>query len=319
MSPATEGEPPTPPSARRAPDFYIVGHHKSGTTALYEMLRRHPQIFMPRLKEPRFFATDLRAIVPSTAQQPDTLEEYLALFEEAEPGQLTGEASPSYLRSSAAAREIALLRPDARIIAILREPASFVRSMHLQLVQEHVELEQDLGRAFANEQLERGGHTVRRYSDHIHYVEQLRRYDATFPAEQMLVLIYDDFRSENEATVRRVQRFLGVDEEAPMEPLEANPTVRVRSMRLDSAVRKLYGGGNPLSRAARAGAQTLLPAKARQRVLHGLRRSVVYGRPDAVDRNLEAEMKRRYRGEVEALSEYMGRDLSALWGYDSIG
>ena len=42
------------------PDFFIVGHAKCGTTALYEMLRAHPQIFMPDLKEPAYFATDLR-------------------------------------------------------------------------------------------------------------------------------------------------------------------------------------------------------------------------------------------------------------------
>src|SRR6478752_4985741 len=41
---------------QRFPDFYIVGHSKCGTTALYEMLRRHPQIFMPDVKEPMFFA-----------------------------------------------------------------------------------------------------------------------------------------------------------------------------------------------------------------------------------------------------------------------
>ncbi len=40
----------------RVPDFFIVGHPKCGTTALYEMLRRHPQIFMPDIKEPWFFA-----------------------------------------------------------------------------------------------------------------------------------------------------------------------------------------------------------------------------------------------------------------------
>src|SRR5437867_3473853 len=50
-----------PRSQQRLPDFFIVGHHKSGTTALYEMLRGHPEIFMPALKEPRFFAEDLRA------------------------------------------------------------------------------------------------------------------------------------------------------------------------------------------------------------------------------------------------------------------
>ena len=71
-------------SQKRVPDFFIVGHHKSGTTALYEMLRRHPQIYMPDLKEPRFFARDLRfQFEPKTSGRlPNTLEEYLSLFDD---------------------------------------------------------------------------------------------------------------------------------------------------------------------------------------------------------------------------------------------
>jgi len=49
---------------RRRPDFFVVGQPKSGTTALYEMLRQHPQIYMPDLKEPEFFAADLRRRAP---------------------------------------------------------------------------------------------------------------------------------------------------------------------------------------------------------------------------------------------------------------
>lgn len=44
----------------RVPDFFIVGQAKSGTTALYEMLRQHSAIFMPDLKEPEFLAADMR-------------------------------------------------------------------------------------------------------------------------------------------------------------------------------------------------------------------------------------------------------------------
>jgi Sulfotransferase domain len=299
---ASESEP-------RVPDFFIVGHHKSGTTALYQMLRGHPQIFMPALKEPRFLAEDLRALVPSTPQQPQTMEEYLALFAEARPDQLAGEASPGYLRSKTAARAIHELQPDARIVAILREPASFVRSMHLQMLQEHVEREQDLRKAFEHEEIERAGQRVRRYSDHLEYVEQLRRYHEVFGRERVLVLIYDDFRADNEGTVRQVLRFLGVDDEVPIEPVEANQTVRVRSMRVDTLVKKLVGG-----RAGR-GLRALLPAGVRRRALGGLRRKVVYGRPVEVDRDLEAELRERFRGEVEALGEYLGRDLVSLWGY----
>ena len=41
------------------PDFFLVGTFKGGTTALYEGLRRHPQIFMPFHKEPLYFGDDL--------------------------------------------------------------------------------------------------------------------------------------------------------------------------------------------------------------------------------------------------------------------
>ena len=51
------------------------------------------------------------------------------------------------------------------------------------------------------------------YSDHVRYVEQLRRYHDVFPPEQVLVLIYDDFRADNDADcAHRCGGFLGVDE-----------------------------------------------------------------------------------------------------------
>ena len=132
---------------RRVPDFFIVGHHKCGTTALYEMLRRHPQIYMPDLKEPRFFASDLHALMRDGAgAHTETYDEYLSLFDAAKPEQRVGEASPSYLAPSRRGGRIAEVQPAAQIIAILREPASFLRSLHLQLVQEHVESEKDLRR-----------------------------------------------------------------------------------------------------------------------------------------------------------------------------
>jgi Sulfotransferase family len=305
---------------RRLPDFFIVGHHKSGTTALYEMLRRHPQIYMPDIKEPRFFASDLRALLqPAPGLLPETLEEYLSLFDAAKPGQRVGEASPSYLRSRAAASAIADVQPAARIIAILREPASFVRSLHLQMIQEHVETEKDLRRAVAREDIVRHGQRVRRYSDHVRYVEQLRRYHGAFPAEQVLVLIYDDFRSDNEATVRRVLGFLGVDDMRPMEVLEANPTVALRSVRLDAMVRSLYAGRGPVARAMRASAKAITPEELRSSLLRTLRRRVVYGAPPPPDEEFMDELRQRFKPEVVAVSEYLERDLVRLWGYDDLG
>jgi Sulfotransferase family len=317
--------------ATRAPDFFIVGHPKSGTTALYEMLRRHPQIFMPELKEPRYLASDMYfrtgGTDPGTSPLPDTLEEYLALFAPARPGQRTGEASPLYLASELAAARIAELRPDARIIAVLREPASFLRSLHLQFVQSHIETKNDLGNAIALEGVRLRGERVPRssqlrpqvlqYSRHVRYVEQLRRYHAVFPAEQVLVLIYDDFRRDNEATVKKVLRFLGV-EDAAIAALEANPTVRVRSRQLDGLLHAVSVGRGPLSRTVKTAVKALAPRSVRRGALGVAQRRVVYAGPREPDAALMAQLRGRFKGEVQALSRYLDRDLLELWGYADI-
>ena len=320
MTASTEQVPAERVPDRRVPDFFIVGQHKSGTTALYEMLRRHPQIYMPDMKEPRYFASDLRDLLqPAGGTAPETLEAYLSLFDAAQEGQRIGEASPSYLRSRTAASAIAAAQPAARIIAILREPASFLRSLHLHLLQEGVETQQDFRTAILNEEAIRAGRRVRRYTDHLDYVEQLRRYHAVFPREQVLVIIYDDFRRDNEATLRSVLRFLEVDDAGPLEVLEANPTVRLRSGRLAESSRRFLAGRGPVSRCVMALARTLTSAQMREGLLHPLRARLLQAEPPPPDEEFMLELRRRFKGEVVALSEYLGRDLVSLWGYDDLG
>ncbi|HEV3283323.1 MAG TPA: sulfotransferase [Solirubrobacteraceae bacterium] len=314
---------------RRLPDFFIVGHAKSGTTALYEMLRRHPQIFMPELKEPMFFARNPGAGTrfEQTGNRTETLEQYLALFAGAGAEQLAGEASTFYLWSALAPPRIAQLQPDARIIAILREPASFLHSLHLQAVQNGAETERDLRKALALEDARRRGREIPAaahwpaaliYSDRVRYVEQLRRYGELFAPEQMLVLIYDDFSSDNEATIRRVLRFLGVDDGVPLELVRANRSVAVRSVRLDRIVRALRGGRGPLSGALRKTVRGVTTQESRTRLLHPLRGRMLYGAPKPSDEELVRELRIRFRPEVLALGDYLGRDLASLWGYDDL-
>jgi hypothetical protein len=328
MTASTELSARALPHGERGPDFFIVGHPKCGTTALYEMLRAHPQIYMPELKEPWFLASDMRPRFqpPRSAPPLETLQEYLALFSGAEPQQRAGEASSSYLLSHTAAGEIAELCPDARIIAILREPASFLRSLHMQLLRTHVESEKDLGRAIELERSRRAGKKVPRrshrpqllmYSDHVRYVEQLERYRAVLPSEQLLVLIYDDFRLDNEGTVRSVLRFLGVDDGVSIAPRDANSTrQRMRSQLVDEAVNMVsVGRGLPAS-AAKAAIKALTTEELRSGALRVTRRHVIHGKPDPADERLMRELRVRFRDEVLALGEYLDRDLLALWGYD---
>ena len=312
----------------RMPDFFIVGHPKCGTTALFEALRRHPQIYMPAGKEPWFFAEELHVRTPPRPEgTPKTLEAYMSLFAAAGPEQRAGEATALYLWSQTAAGRIAEVRPDAQIIAILREPASFLRSLHLQFVQTYVETEGDLRKALALEDERRHGRSIPQrsywpqallYSEHLRYVEQLRRYHAAFPTQNVLVLIYEDFRADNEGTMRAVLRFLDVDDSSPIEVHDANPTVSARSARLHGLLHGLTVGEGSLAAPAKRAIKALTPQRGRRRALRAAQRRVVFAAPPPADEELMRELRRRFKPEVAALSEYLDRDLVKRWGYEHV-
>lgn len=337
---STDGQPQAAPTdrhstgrrPRRAPDFFVVGHQKCGTTALYLMLSEHPQVFMsPDVKEPWYFGRELRSRFekPSTRSRPTTLEDYLALFADAEPGQLVGEASPQYIRSMHAAREIAELRPDAKIVAVLREPASFLRSLHMQLITTHIEDETDFAKAITLEPQRREGKRIPRrsvspqsllYSDHVRYVEQLSRLHDAFPREQVQVLIYDDFRADNRAVLAQVLEFLDLDSGVEIEPIRTKPLRDVRFRRLHElrgTVRRANLNPAKRGRLVRA-IDAVMPQRLDSRAIAKGFRSVAYRPQRPADERLMDDLRRRFKPEVEAAGEYLGRDLVSLWGYDRL-
>src|SRR5690349_11280067 len=108
------------------PDFLIAGVPKAGTTALHAALVGHPQLFLPSVKEPKFFLSDGP---PPTVGGPGDVQtyqehvwrrdDYEALFEPAPVGTLRGEATPFYLYDRSAHERIAKTIPDARLIFLL--------------------------------------------------------------------------------------------------------------------------------------------------------------------------------------------------------
>jgi hypothetical protein len=312
-----------------APAFYVVGHPKCGTTALYDMLREQPGVFMPDRKEPGFFSTDLRYSPEPRARggQSETYEEYVSLFAAAAADQLTGEASTSYIWSRSAPSLIAAARPDARIIDIVREPAALIRSLHMQLLENRSEEVTDLRTALELQEPRRQGRELTRlasrrpqalmYTDRVHYVEQLRRFGEQFGAEQMLVLVYDDFRADNEGTMRRVQRFLGLDDTLPFKARESNLTT-ARRVGVDEKLRTLTTGSGLAAKSARGLARAITPRTVRRTMLRAVEERVVFASPPPPDERLMRELRRRFKGEVEALAEYLDRDLVAEWGYEGL-
>jgi hypothetical protein len=299
------------------PDFFIVGHAKCGTSAIYRILRRHPQVFMA-VKEPRYFTPELRSRFRRLAPQSgaDTLDAYKALFARARPDQLAGEATPSYLRSHEAAARIAGANPRARIVALFREPASYLRSFHQQALFNNFESETDLRKALALEAARREGRRMPLlsqspqsllYMDHVKYVEQLRRYEAVFARGQILTLIYEDFRADNEAVVRQILRFLQLDDTVELQPIRTPPVPAVRSPLAQQLLWLVTNLSHRLGRGERRGRTTAVL----RRLAHG------EGHPPP-DEQLMGELRARLKREVVALGEHLGLDLVARWGYENV-
>jgi len=120
------------------PNFFIVGVAKAGTTSLSEWLKQHPQIYIPAIKEPHYFASDL--VDPIVRNVVRTKEDYLALFAKARNYKARGEASTSYFTHWKQVPErIKATIPDARIIILLRDPIERAYSSYLMLVRQGYE------------------------------------------------------------------------------------------------------------------------------------------------------------------------------------
>ncbi|HXD55041.1 MAG TPA: sulfotransferase [Solirubrobacteraceae bacterium] len=334
-SPSAEAAPrervgATDAAGRRVPDFFIVGHQKCGTTALYRMLQDHPEIYMPAEKEPRYFIPELRPkpLDGRKPKRPTTLEDYLALFADAGPGQIAGEASPQYLRYPEVPPAIAELSPGAKIIVLLREPADFLRSFHGQMLHNRIETEKDFQKAMELEPARRRGERFPRgcnrqkwllYSDHVRYRTQLESLYASFPREQVLVLAYEDYRRDNEAVVREVLRFLEVDDTRPIEQIDTHPLRDVRMQKLHhltTSMQEARRNPKAVHPAVRA-LDAVVPSGLRER-LGDRWRDVIYQKRRQPSAEFMNELRRRFKPEVEAVSELLDRDFVTLWGYDRI-
>ncbi len=123
---------------------------KAGTTALHAALAPHPELFLSRVKEPKFFLSDGR---PPTTGGPGDVQtyqehvwrraDYERLFDPAPPGTLRGEATPFYLHDLASHERIRRLVPDARLILLLRDPVDRAHSNWTHLWNAGLEPEAD--------------------------------------------------------------------------------------------------------------------------------------------------------------------------------
>jgi hypothetical protein len=201
------------------PDFYIIGAPKAGSTALHEALARHPELYLSAVKEPKFFLcdgppTDQRGPGDAHSAQewvwrPD---DYERLFDPAPPGTLRGESTPFYLWSTDAHRRIQAATPDAKMIAVVRDPVDRAYSNWTHLWCDGLEPEPDfLAACDAEERRAADGWApMWRYQGLGRYGEQLRHLFTLFPREHVHLLRYRALVDDPQTALDDIARFLGI-------------------------------------------------------------------------------------------------------------
>lgn len=192
------------PGTGTLPDFVVIGASKCGTTYFYNSLLKHPLVEPAACKEPNYFELLFD----------EGIEWYRHCFPKPrfKDGRktVTGEATPSYLYNPLVPERMAEVIPQARLIALLRNPVDRTYSAYYHRI--------------------RGGRETRTFEETIEssldgprfgplssaiYVDHLLHWSRFYSDEQMLVLKSEDFFERSPEILKRVLDFLDLPDWEP--------------------------------------------------------------------------------------------------------
>lgn len=195
------------------PNFFAVGAVKAGSTFLYRHLKRHPEVFLPTEKELMFFQPE--------RSDSTSLDDYRALYAEANGYKAVGEITPHYLIDPNVPSRIHEVAPGAKIIIVLRDPVERAYAHYWNerryfwdsgSFREAVQRYED-----ASEEEERRRNMPEMRWRSQNYIEEglyfpaVRPYLDTFGSDQVLVLMFEDLNKNSNALLMRVAAHIGVD------------------------------------------------------------------------------------------------------------
>lgn len=294
------------------PTFLVIGAAKAGTTALYDYLRQHPQVYMSPIKEPFFFAFEgqrlaFRGPNEGANRAITSLEAYEALFQPRAGETALGEASALYLPVPEAPHGIRRHVPGAKLIAILRDPVDRAYSSFLQLIRDDLEPCEDFAAALALEEsrIKDNWGFLWRYRQLGFYHAQLRRYFDLFPSDQLRVYLYEDLDRDPLSLLRDVFRFIGVDDSfVPDTSVRSN----ISGFHRNRLSKFALGPHSP----ARAVLRHVVPLELRARMMNRINAKILVRPP--LEHQIREELRRTFREDTLKLQDLLQRDLSAWLG-----
>jgi sulfotransferase family protein len=295
--------------SERHPNFFIVGAARAGTTSLWHCLRQHPDVFMPKTKEPHFFSDNRPPWALSD------YDAYLGLFRDADRARAIGEASSGYLGDVAVPERIHQRYPDARIIIALRHPVDRAHSLYRLNCSLGVEWMPTFERALRVEDGRASSERFRRENPYFAAAYQYRgsgfiadhieRYQRLFPRSRIHYLLFDDLKRDVLGVLRDVFLFLGVDRGIRIDPEVQNESVFPYSVRLQHYLRSLWK--------RRVGGELKTPTTVGQKwIVAGWYTNLLFGRlfgRQTLDASLRRRLSEEYRNDIQRTMALTGKDL----------
>ena len=218
----------------KQPNLFIVGAPKCGTTAWHEYLGQHPDISFSEAKEPHFFSEDFPGFRWAKNQQ-----DYDKLFSSLPQSKYVGEASVMYLYSEVAIKNIFKFNPDAKLLAFIRSPESFFVSYHSQLSLSLDEQIEDPETAWSMQSARKEGDELPKtcrepkflqYRDVCRFGEQLKRIRDCFPADQLKVVLFEQWIKKPRSTYAEIMQFLDLPDNgySDFQPINTKRSNRFR-------------------------------------------------------------------------------------------
>ena len=296
------------PNFDRMPNLFIIGAAKAGTTALYDYLAQHPQIFVSQAKEPMFFSRD-----EYYAKGLDWYED--VYFEGADDYPVRAEATPHYLywseKVAPRIKEVYGERP-VKFIVSFRDPVSRTYSWYWNMVREGREqLNFDEALRAEEQRLKKHHHELYRlgsmvygYSAGSRYASLLQPYLKLFHAEDFFFVFQDDLKSRVNETCANIFEFLGLESSIQISNSNSNPAAMPRSRLLHKTLRQRS--------LLKASIKPFVPGSVRRRLKSKMLQANLKETPYVpLDPHLAHELRLSYRTEIEELENITGRELSS--------
>ena len=225
----------------KKPNFFIVGLPKSGTTALSEYLREHPDIFFSLVKEPNFF---YRKDFVNFEKNPEKLDKFIEkeylkkYFWGSKKYKIVAEGSINYLASRIAIKRIIKFNPDACFLVMIRNPLEMTPSLHSQALFMGNENVKDFEAAWYLQRKRKKGFAIPlkckgvgslQYGERCKAGEQIEYLYKIVKKDKVKILLYDDFKKNPKKTYENVLSFLRLKSDNRTNFPVVNPSQEVKS------------------------------------------------------------------------------------------